>query len=183
MLQNSAATHTCPQDTTPPFQILPKTTFAIPYYPLADTLERVALRWQFLTTWSPDNIFQKSVLRRHQSSLSPVHSAGGRRRSGSQALRRMVAEVKKSGWVSVGGMEKLMVTLRLAWLVGGLCITEHCRSCELRAPPCECACALAPVRLSFEKLWHRNLRALASPCTEITARNRWNVSCKMQWDF
>lgn len=107
--------------------------------PLLPATLYVALKWEFLTTWSPDNIFQKSVLRRHQSSLSPVHSAGGRRRSGSQALRRMVAEVKKSGWVSVGGMEKLMVTLRLAWLVGGLCL-YHWALPELRA-------AGSPVRM------------------------------------
>lgn len=105
-----------------------------------------------------------------------MHSAVGRRRSGSHALRRMVAEVKKSGWVAVGGMEKLMVTLRLAWLVGGLCTTEYCRSCELRAPLCECACALELARSSPEKLTGVGISDVVElRSMEIDARNRWNV--------
>lgn len=47
-----------------------------------------------LTTWAPDNVLQKSVLRCHQTSFSPVHSVVRRCRSGLQALWKLVAKVK-----------------------------------------------------------------------------------------
>jgi len=94
-----------------------------------------------LTTWATDNIFQKSVLWCHQSSFSPVHSVVRQCRSGSRTWWKLV-KVMQAGWESIGGMEKIIVTMRRAWLLWVLCTTERSQFCRLRAPLI-CACALA----------------------------------------
>ena len=66
---------------------------------------------RLLTTWASDNVLQKSILRCHQPSLSPGHSAD---RQGWSGLWTSVVVVKRRccGWVSAGWMVKLIVTLR-----------------------------------------------------------------------
>lgn len=67
-----------------------------------------------LTTGTPDDVLQKSVLRCHQPSLSPGHPAAGGRsrcRSGSAAVRLLLG-ARFRFWLSVGPMGKLIVTVR-----------------------------------------------------------------------
>lgn len=67
-----------------------------------------------LTTWTPDDVLQKSVLRCHKPSLSPGHPAAGGRswcRSGSVAVCLLLGG-RYWRWLSVGPMEKLIVTVR-----------------------------------------------------------------------
>lgn len=124
-----------------------------------------------LTTWTTDNIFQKSVLWCHQSSFSPVHSAAGQRRSGLRTCWKLDVKVMQAGWESIGGMEKIMVTLRRAWLLWVLCTTERSQFCRLRAP-LVCACALANCN---NKNWlaQTGISSAMPGAMEVVTCNRW----------
>lgn len=87
-----------------------------------------------LTAWASDDVFQKSVLRSHQSSPSPVHSVLKLRGlSRSHTLSKLIAEIKRTGRGFVGGMEKTMVTLRPALLYTSSSVAR--RLCQVRWAP------------------------------------------------